>query len=152
MIVGSGGCQEELKSQADRLGIAPYVRFLGYRDDVPDLLALCDIFTLPSLSEGMPLALLEAMAARVPPVATRVGGVHEVIEHGYTGLLVRPGDSGGLAESIVTLLDNPTLARKIGESAQQLVTTRYSLKRMLTTYQDIYSELTDTRRSSTIPP
>ncbi len=141
LIVGRGGLQEELEAQAHRVGVAPRLRFLGHRDDVRHLLAICDVFVLPSLSEGMPLALLEAMAAGVPVVATRVGGVSEVMEDGKTGLLVPPGDSHALAESIVTLLDNRTLAREIGESARNVVASRFSLTGALEAYQEIYTEL-----------
>ncbi len=81
LIVGRGGLREELEAQARRLGIARHLRFLGHREDVRDLLALCDIFVLPSLSEGMPLALLEAMAAGLSCVATKVGGISEVVDH-----------------------------------------------------------------------
>jgi glycosyltransferase involved in cell wall biosynthesis len=117
------------------------LHFLGHREDVRDLLSVYDIFVLPSLSEGMPLALLEAMAAGVPAVATRVGGVSEVIENGKTGLLVPPGDSRALADGIATLLENPALATELGEAARQVAVSRFSLERMVRAYQDIYAEL-----------
>jgi len=142
LIVGRGGLREELEAHAERLGIASHLRFLGHREDVRDLLSVCDVFVLPSLSEGMPLALLEAMAAGVPAVATRVGGVGEVVENRKTGLLVSPGDSHALAENILTLLENRPLARELGEAARQMVGRRFSLTGMVKAYQDIYSELT----------
>ena len=141
LIVGRGRLREELETQARSLGVDPYIRFLGHRDDVRDLLGLFDVFVLPSLSEGMPLALLEAMAAGVPAVATRVGGVGEAIEDGKTGLLVPPGDSHLLTESIMKLLQDRTLARKMGESAQDVVVRRFSLTGMVQTYQEIYAGL-----------
>src|SRR5207245_11689910 len=100
-----------------RLGMAAHLRFLGHREDVHDLLSIYDIFVLPSLSEGMPLALLEAMAAGLPAVATQVGGVTEVLEDRKTGLLVPPGDSRALADMIVALLGHPTLVKARGEAA-----------------------------------
>ncbi len=142
LIVGRGRLLEELEAHAARLGIASHVRFLGHCEDVRDLLSVCDIFVLPSLSEGMPLALLEAMAAGVPAVATRVGGVGEVIEDRKTGLLVPPGDSHALADGMMTLLENWPLARELGEAARQMVASRFSLTGMVQAYQDIYSELT----------
>jgi len=141
LIVGRGRLREELETQARSLGVDPYIRFLGHRDDVRDLLGLFDVFVLPSLSEGMPLALLEAMAAGVAAVATRVGGVGEAIEDGKTGLLVPPGDSHLLTESIMKLLQDRTLARKMGESAQEEVVRRFSLTKMVQAYREIYAGL-----------
>jgi glycosyltransferase involved in cell wall biosynthesis len=139
LIVGRGRLREELEAQASGLGVAPYIRFLGHRDDVRDLLDVCDAFVLPSLSEGMPLALLEAMAAGVPTVATRVGGVGEVLEDGKSGLLVPPGESHAVAESLVTLLEDRTLATEIGEFAREVVARRYSLEGMVQAYQEVYA-------------
>jgi len=141
LIVGQGGLREELEAHAARLGIAAHLRFLGHREDVRDLLSIYDIFVLPSLSEGMPLALLEAMAAGLPAVAAQVGGVIEVLEDRKTGLLVPPGDSRALADTIITLLENPPLVKKLGEAARQMAATRFSLARMVRAYEGIYSEL-----------
>lgn len=141
LIVGRGGLRGELEAQALRLGVTPYLRFLGHREDVRDLLAVSDVFVLPSLSEGMPLSVLEAMAAGVPPVATQVGGISEVIEDGKTGLLVPPRDSDALARSIATLLEDRILTKEIGESARHVVASRFSLTTMIQTYQEIYAEL-----------
>ncbi len=141
LIVGRGGLRETLEAQARHLGVAHQLRFLGQREDVRELLAVCDVFVLPSLSEGMPLSLLEAMAAGVPPVATRVGGMAEVIEDGKTGLLVPPADSNALAESIVILLEDRKLAKDIGKSAREVAASRFSLTRMVQAYQEIYREL-----------
>jgi glycosyltransferase involved in cell wall biosynthesis len=141
MIVGQGGLREELEAHAARLGIASHVRLLGHREDVRDLLSLYDIFVLPSLSEGMPLALLEAMGAGLPAIATRVGGIVEVLEDRKTGLLVPPEDGGALADTIMALLENRALAKELGEAARQVATTRYSLAGMVRAYEDVYSEL-----------
>jgi glycosyltransferase involved in cell wall biosynthesis len=141
VIVGQGGLRQELEAQAARLGVATHLRFLGHREDVHDLLSICDIFALPSLSEGMPLALLEAMAAGLPAVATRVGGVTEVLEDRRTGLFVPPAHSGALADTIVTLLGNPPLAKELGEAARQMATARFSLAGMVRAYEGVYSEL-----------
>jgi len=145
LIIGRGGLRAELEAQAERLGIERHVRFLGHRDDVRQLLAVCDVFVLPSLSEGMPLALLEAMAAGVPVVATRVGGVEEVIEHGTNGLLVPPGDSRVITECVVSLFDDPLTARGIGASASDTVRGRFSLTRMVDAYEQLYAAVTDRR-------
>jgi glycosyltransferase involved in cell wall biosynthesis len=141
VIVGQGGLRGELEAHAARLGITAHLRFLGHREDVHDLLSIYDIFILPSLSEGMPLALLEAMAAGLPAVATRVGGVTEVLEDRKTGLLVPPADSGALADTIMTLLGNPRLAKELGQAARQTAATRFSLAGMIRAYEGVYSEL-----------
>jgi glycosyltransferase involved in cell wall biosynthesis len=141
LIVGQGGLREELEADAARLGIAARVRFLGHREDVHDLLSIYDIFVLPSLSEGMPLALLEAMAAGLPAVASQVGGVTEVLEDRKTGFLVPPGDSRALADAIMTLLGNPPLANELAAAARQMAATRFSLAGMLRAYEGVYSEL-----------
>ena len=141
VIVGQGGLREELEAQAARLGIAKQLRFLGHREDVHDLLSIYDVFVLPSLSEGMPLALLEAMAAGLPAIATGVGGVTEVLEDRKTGLLVPPGDSGALADNIIAVLRNPPLAKELGEAARHMAASRYSLPGMVRAYESVYSEL-----------
>jgi len=141
LVVGRGGLREQLEAQAQRLGVARYFRFVGHRDDVSDLLGVCSVFVLPSLSEGMPLSLLEAMAAGVPPIATRVGGVNEVVQDGKTGLLVPPRDSHALAEGIMSLLNDGSLAKEIGESAREVAAGRFSLARMVQAYQEIYASL-----------
>ncbi len=141
LIAGRGGLQEELQAQTRQLGIAHHFRFPGYRDDVRQLLALFDVFVLPSLSEGMPLALLEAMAAGVPCVATTVGGVNEIVEDAKTGMLVPPADAQALAESVVTLLQDRALAFAMGENARKTVASRFSLTGMVKAYQEIYTTL-----------
>ena len=141
LVVGRGRLREELEAHTRRLGVASHFRFLGHRDDVSDLLALCHVFVLPSLSEGMPLALLEAMAAGVPPIATRVGGVSEVLEDGKTGLLVPPQDSDALAKGIVSLLSDRTRAQQMAQSAREMVTSRFSLAGMVQAYQGLYAQL-----------
>jgi glycosyltransferase involved in cell wall biosynthesis len=142
LIVGKGRLEGVLRQQVVDLGLSKNVIFTGHLEDVSALWNHVDAFILPSLSEGMPLSLLEAMAAGVPPVATRVGGVVEAIEDGKTGLLVPAGDSQALAEAIRRLLEDQTLANEIGKSARQTVAGRFSLPRMVQAYHEIYAELT----------
>ena len=116
LIVGDGPFREELEGQALQLNLAPkYVRFLGSRQDIPELLSAFDIFVLSSEREGLPVALLEAMAATKPVVATRVGGTPQVIQDGYNGLLTSVHDPAGLAKAILMLINDDTLPRCHGK-------------------------------------
>ena len=101
------------------LGLAGRVHFLGQRRDIPDLLSALDIFVLPSHSEGVSLALLEAMAAGLPVIATAVGGLPEVVTDGENGLLIPPKDPEALAQALARLLADPALAKKLGENARR---------------------------------
>ncbi len=100
VFAGEGSLEKELRALSEQLGVADRVRFLGHRDDVPSLMAYADVFVLPSLSEGMPLSLLEAMAAGTPVVASNIPGINEVIDDQRTGLLVAPQDPDALANAI----------------------------------------------------
>ena len=105
MLAGEGDERSRLEQMARTLGLAERVRFLGYRPDIPELLAVCDLFVLPSLYEGLPLAVLEAMAASRPVVATAVGGTDEVVTDGESGLLVPPAEPAALTAAIRTILE-----------------------------------------------
>src|SRR5205807_7679356 len=113
-IAGDGPCREELVPLAHTLRLTEQVRFLGEVRDVPALLARASLFVLPSLSEGISLTILEAMACGLPVVATKVGGNPEVIESGRTGLLVPPSDPASLAQGILHLVGNPGEAQLMG--------------------------------------
>ena len=141
VLAGQGSLREALEREVQTLGLGECVRFLGYRNDVSRLLAALDIFVLPSLSEGLPLALLEAMAAGVPVVASRVGGIPEVIRDGNNGLLATPGDPGSFAEKLCVLLDRPAFAHTLGATARALVTDRFGLSAMADAYDALYRQL-----------
>jgi glycosyltransferase involved in cell wall biosynthesis len=126
-IVGDGELREELERQAQ----GSSVRFLGARDDVPDLLASFDVFAFPSLYEGLCVAVIEAQAAGVPVVATPVGGIRETVVDGETGLLVPPRDPPALAAAIRRLLDDRELARRLADEARRRVRERFSERRMV---------------------
>jgi protein-tyrosine-phosphatase len=129
LIVGNGPLQRHLRAQAAQLGVSEACLFLGDRADVYDLVSAMDVFVLPSLNEGIPMALLEAMALNRPVVATDVGGVPEVLEHRVTGLLVSPGDPRGLADACLNLLANPAWAGRLGQQARHAVESRFTLER-----------------------
>ena len=141
VLVGEGREEATLKRQAHALGIAERVRFLGHRNDVPDLLAACDVFVLPSLYEGLPLSVLEAMAAAKPVVATAIDGTTEAVVPGVTGLLVPPADPARLAGAIRALLKDGALARRMGEEGRARVCREFSLRRMIDGVTEVYDEL-----------
>jgi glycosyltransferase involved in cell wall biosynthesis len=139
-IVGDGPRREELERRAVALGIAPHVTFLGHRDDVADILEGSEIFAFPSFMEAAPNALLEAMAAHLPVVATRVGGIPEVLADEHNGLLVPPRDPRALADAILRLVRDPPLAARLAEAAWQTVVSRFSFDRMTRSFQDLYMQ------------
>jgi glycosyltransferase involved in cell wall biosynthesis len=131
----------ELKQLADRLGVGDRVIFTGRRSDVPALLSSVNVSVMPSLNEALSNVLLESMGAGAPTVATRVGGTPEALVHEQTGLLVAPGDSRAIADAVGRLLDNPSLAARLGQSARALIKDRFSVDRMVQSTQDLYTEL-----------
>ncbi|WHZ29214.1 MAG: hypothetical protein OJF51_004015 [Nitrospira sp.] len=139
IIAGRGELEVPLKDQAKRLGIEQNIRLLGMRQDIPRLLALMDVFVLPSLSEGLSMALLEAMAAGKPVVATRVGGNPELVEEGKTGMLVTAEDAAELAASLMKMLEEPTTMHSLGRTGAVRVQQEFSTHRMSHQYADLYS-------------
>ena len=143
LIVGGGRRIDEVKALAASLGLAGQVHFLGPRRDVPDLLNAMDIFVLPSYSEGVSLALLEAMAAGLPVIVSRVGGLPEVVTDGENGLLIPPRDAESLAGALERLLADPDFAKKLGQNARKHVREHYSLERLGREINEIYEELVE---------
>lgn len=141
VLVGEGSRRAELQELAGSLGIAERVHFLGPRADVADLLPHLDAFVLSSLHEGLPLAILEAMACARPVVATAVGEIPQVIRHGVTGLTVPLGNPAALAAAISAVLDGPEWAAAMGRSARQLIEERFSLAGAVARYQSLYDAL-----------
>ena len=152
IIAGRGELESVLKKEAKELGIERNVLFLGYRADIPELLQAMDIFVLPSLSEGLSLSILEAMAAGKPVVATEVGGNPEVIADSKTGYLVPPGNPGALAEKLMALLQNPTLAREIGKCARARAIQHFGLSAMVNGYLMQYAVLLGSTPHSALQP
>jgi glycosyltransferase involved in cell wall biosynthesis len=141
LIVGGGRREAEVRQLAENLGLADAVLFLGQRQDVPDLLNAMDVFVLPSYSEGVSLALLEAMAAGRPVIASAVGGLPEVVTDGDTGLLIPPRDADALAGALERLLGDPAWAQQLGASARDHVREHYSLERLGREINEIYAAL-----------
>ena len=139
LVIGRGELEAALKEQVEQLAIGGNVKFLGMRQDVPRLLSVLDAFVLPSLSEGLSLALLEAMVSGKPVVATRVGGNPELIDHGRTGFLVQPEDARELAANLVTLLSDPEMMQELGRQGAERVRQRFSMEQMVDRYRDLYA-------------
>jgi glycosyltransferase involved in cell wall biosynthesis len=134
--------KEELKRLAGRLGLADRVLFTGFRVDVPDVLAALSVAVSPSLGlEGLSNSLLESMAAGVPVVATRVGGTPEIIEDGESGLLVPAGNPEALAAAISNVLQDRTMAKRLGQAARHRVFSRYSLDQAVASTERLYDDL-----------
>jgi len=138
VILGRGPLGDDLRAEARALGVAERVHLLGHRDDVAKWLRAMDVFASSSLSEGLPLSLLEAMAAGKPAVVTHVGGMPEVVRDGHTGFVVPVADPEALAGKISRLFDDAALADDMGLAGQRHVRELFSLDRMVAQYRNVY--------------
>ena len=141
VIAGDGDLKPGLQTEAVELGIADHVLFLGPRLDIPELLKLFDLYVLPTLWEGMPMVLLEAMAAGCPVIATDVGGVSKVIEDEKNGLLVPSMDSRKFAHSIETLLSNVEFRKKYAQNGLISFKEKFSAYTMTRKYENLYMQI-----------
>jgi len=131
LFVGEGELRDQLHRLAVELAVERSCRFVGVREDIPDILAAADVVVLPSLSEGFPFVLLEAMAMGCPVVASRVNGVPELIEDHRTGLLVPARDSQALTTAIRVVLSDPAAASKMGAAGRAVVRERFTVDQMV---------------------
>ena len=141
VIAGDGPVRARLEELARNLGIADWVNFLGFREDVSDLLAACDLVVLPSLREGLSIALLEAMAAGKPIIATSIGSHRELACQAEIARLVRPADAAALCEAILQVRGDAALRNSLGTTARSLFESYYSEERMLNAYKQLYFDL-----------
>ncbi|MGD9781049.1 MAG: glycosyltransferase [Kiritimatiellia bacterium] len=139
-LVGEGDRRAALQKESRRLGIVDAVRMPGVREDVDDVLAAMDLFALPSRWEGMPNALMEAMAAARPVIAADLDGIRELVSDGETGWRVPPGDVSALAAALLHALDDSALAARMGQAARRRMQERFSLERMVAAYEAVYRE------------
>jgi len=145
IIVGTGPIQVQLERLAQELDIRDSIELTGLRHDVPEQLHRGDIAVLPSRFEGMPNAVLEAMASGLPCVATRVSGSEDIIQHGVNGLLVESEDYQGLAEALLELLCDAVLVRRLGQAARETVEKQYSLEHITDAYVELYEKIAGRR-------
>ena len=142
VVVGDGPLRAEVDRLIDDLGLNGRVIMAGWRQDFQNLLATFDVLAVPSLFEGLPLVVLEAMFAGVPVVASDVGSLSEALEDGVSGLLVPPGDVDALRAALARLLADDDLRRRIGERGREVASSRFSLQAMATAYESLYAEVT----------
>ncbi len=145
VLVGDGEKRKDFERQVAELGLDRHFLFLGRRNDVPRILACCDIAVLPSRAEGLPNAVLEYLAAGLPTVASRVGGNVEILRDDKTGLLVPPEDSTALAEALLRLLRDPEFSVRLGKSGREYVASEFSVQRMIANTDQLYTELLRSR-------
>ena len=141
IIVGEGPLSMELDRQAKELDVEDIIFFLGFRKDIPKILSSLDLFVLSSHLEGMGSSILDAMASRLPVVATKVGGIPEVVIHGETGLLVPPRNPSALARAILMLYSNKTLASRLGQKGYELVHRKFSAEAMADKVVRLYEKV-----------
>lgn len=141
LLVGDGEMQLQLQARVAQLGLTDRILFTGFREDIPALLAAMDIFVLPSRAEGLPLSLMEGMAAGKACVTTTVGGVLELIEPGVEALVIPCGDAGALAEVLLQLLTDRAIIQSLGARAHMKAQQTFSLHSMLQAYDHAYQAL-----------
>jgi glycosyltransferase involved in cell wall biosynthesis len=146
VLVGEGPERQRVEQQVQSLGLGDAVLLLGLRKDVDHLLHAADAFLLTSISEGIPLTVIEAMAAGLPVVATDVGGVREVVLHGESGFLTPAKDAAAIAERLRQLAQQPVLAAEMGRRGRQRALDHFSAEQMNAAYRRLYAEMLGGRR------
>lgn len=141
LVVGKGELKEKLQEMVHKMGLQENVRFLGLRRDIPNLLNCMDVFVFPSLWEGTPLALLEAMLMGLPVVASSVDGILEIVEDGKNGILVPPRNVGVLSDAIDRLIRNPQLRRNLGKAAREHILEKFEVRQYIRKLESLYNRL-----------
>ncbi|MCK5512598.1 MAG: glycosyltransferase family 4 protein, partial [Thermodesulfovibrionia bacterium] len=141
LIAGDGALRNELEFRCKKLNIFDKLIFTGWREDVPEILSVLDIVVVPSLNEAVGRILIEAGACGKPVVATRVGGIPEVVQDNQTGILVPPRDAYELARAVISLLEDKNKRQKMGETAKNWVDDKFSASRMVKGFSDLYDEM-----------
>ena len=142
MLIGDGPDRISVERLVKRLGLEKHVTLTGFRSDVTNILSCSDVVVLSSETESAPLTLLEGMSSGLPVVATRVGGIPEIVEDGVNGLLVQSKNPEAIAEKILELNSDPEMRRRLGEAARETVMERYTAERIVGQYMEIYESVT----------
>ena len=145
LIVGEGKMEKVLVRLSERLGIKKNVFLIPSISQTMDVLSIMDVFVMPSLKEGLGLALMEAMASGLAVIGSDVGGIKSLIQNGYNGLLVRPADSKDLAAAILELLQNPERVQSLGNSARVFIAKNFSLEKMISETEEVYKKCVSPR-------
>jgi glycosyltransferase involved in cell wall biosynthesis len=141
LVIGEGPLKRELQNRYRQFVESHDIHFLGYQKDVRSYLSISDLFVLPSLGEELPFSILESMAAKVPVIATDVGGIPEIIKHGENGWIVKPGDAHELTAALSYLMNDKTMVQQLAANALRLVQTKFSLSAMVEQTEEIYRTL-----------
>jgi glycosyltransferase involved in cell wall biosynthesis len=141
LVVGDGPLRGFLEPMVEERGLQGHVVFTGIREDVPAILRHTDVFVLASLTEGLPITLLEALASEVPVVATCVGGIPEVVDDGVTGIVIPPADPGALRQAITWTLDHPQEAAERSRRGREKIHQEFSIGEMVRSYEEVYAGL-----------
>ena len=147
LIVGDGPLRGDLEQQAQDYGLSQICSFAGFQKDIPAILKVTDIVALPSFVEGLPMIILEAMASKVPVVASAVGGIPEMIQEGKNGFLVPPKDSESLAEKLLVLINDKDLRKTMGEAARKDVEESFTETEMIHRIQQMYLDLIEAKNN-----
>ncbi len=135
------GYYRRLTRLVSSLGLERDIYFLRFREDIPQLLSLMDIFILPSITEGTPLSIIEAMSMKLPVIASRVGGIPEVVSEGKTGLIVNPGNPDGITDAVLNLLEDSKIRKEMGVRAREVVKKKFSLEHCVRGHEKLYKKL-----------
>ena len=146
LIAGDGPLKSELDKEIAERGLEQSIHLLGYREDVPELLAASDVLVLPSYREGTPRVISEALASKTPVVSTRIAGIPEQVSHGECGLLIDPGDVDALVNALSRLLDSEELRQKMSQACQSQV-ERFSIEREQREIAQLYERLLSANES-----
>ena len=141
LFLGKGPLKEDLRVQCKNTGIEDYIRFPGFRTDIPRILPCLDVVIHPALKEGLGVALIQAAAAGVPIIATRVGGIPEIVRDKFNGLLINPESTEAIVSAVKELLSEPETAQRLGENGKKLVTREFSTNSMVQGNIRVYQEL-----------
>jgi len=153
LLVGRGSLQSETELLAQSLGLGSGVRFLGVRDDVAQIMSAADGYVMSSAWEGMPMVLLEAAAAGLPIVATRVGGNPEVVRDGESGFVVPPRDHEALGRAMLQLMElSETQRRSMGDRGREVIRAHYGLNRVVERWEELYRDVLARKGLTLAPP